>query len=122
LERAAGRRFFGGSGWQATRALDAPNIFPLGRKPLLIGVAVRAAICGPDRVGMLANAVPCCCTTRFKNAHGTVFRELLYHWHPWFGMRVAIHEAVDKADSATNASLHLSIMVGLSIGARKNSL
>ena len=38
------------------------------------------------------------CTTRFKNAHGTVFRELLYHWHPWFGMRVAIHEAVDKAD------------------------
>ena len=37
-------------------------------------------------------------TTRFKNAHGTVFRELLYHWHPWFGMRVAIHGAVDKAD------------------------
>jgi hypothetical protein len=31
-------------------------------------------------------------------AHGTVFRELLYHWHPWFGMRVAIHEAVDRAD------------------------
>ena len=38
------------------------------------------------------------CTTKFKNAHGTVFRELLYHWHPWFGMRVAIHEVVDKAD------------------------
>jgi hypothetical protein len=39
-----------------------------------------------------------CCTTRSKKAHGTVFRELLYHWHPWFGMRVAIHGAVDKAD------------------------
>ncbi len=38
------------------------------------------------------------CTTRLKNAHGTVFRELLYHWHPWFGMSVAIHEAIDKAD------------------------
>ena len=37
-------------------------------------------------------------TIRFKNAHGTVFRELLYHWHPWFGMRVAIHETVDKVD------------------------
>ena len=37
-------------------------------------------------------------TTRFKNANGTVFRELLYHWHPWFGMSVAIHEAIDKAD------------------------
>ena len=38
------------------------------------------------------------CTTRFKNAQKTVFRELLYHWHPWFGMQVAMHEAVDKAD------------------------
>ena len=37
-------------------------------------------------------------TTRFKNAHGTVFRELLYRWHPWFGVRVAIHAAVEKAD------------------------
>ena len=45
-----------------------------------------------------SNAVAGRYTTRFKNAHGTVFRELLYHWHPWFGMRVAIHEAVDKAD------------------------
>ena len=45
-----------------------------------------------------SNAVVGRCTTRFKNAHGTVFRELLYHWHPWFGMRVAIHEAIDKAD------------------------
>jgi hypothetical protein len=22
----------------------------------------------------------------------------LYRWHPWFGLRVSIHEAVDKAD------------------------
>lgn len=34
------------------------------------------------------------CTARFENAHETVFRELLYHWHPWFGMPVAI----DKVD------------------------
>ena len=39
-----------------------------------------------------------CCTTTFKNAHETVFRELHYRWHPWFGLQVAIHEAVDKAD------------------------
>jgi len=38
------------------------------------------------------------CTTRLKNAHGTVFRELLYPWHPWFGMKVAVHEAIAKAD------------------------
>ena len=36
------------------------------------------------------------CTTTFNNAHGTVFRELVYRWHPWFGMRVAIHEAGRK--------------------------
>src|SRR4029077_5600762 len=45
-----------------------------------------------------SNAVGGGCTTRLKNTHGTVFRELLYRWHPWFGMRVAIHEAVEKAD------------------------
>jgi len=45
-----------------------------------------------------SNAVDGRCTTTFKNAHETVFRELLYRWHPWFGLQVAIHEAVDKAD------------------------
>jgi len=38
------------------------------------------------------------CTTRFENAHGTVLRELLYPWHPWFELQVAIHEAIEKAD------------------------
>jgi len=37
-----------------------------------------------------------CCTTAFKNAHGTIFRELLYPWHPWFAHRVAVHEAIGK--------------------------
>ena len=38
------------------------------------------------------------CTTRFENAHRTVLREVLYRHHPWFGRRVCIHGAVDKAD------------------------
>ena len=25
---------------------------------------------------------------------------LVYPWHPWFGMQVAIHEVIDKADGA----------------------
>ncbi|QXX76487.1 hypothetical protein MHY1_p00009 (plasmid) [Methylovirgula sp. HY1] len=37
-------------------------------------------------------------TTRFENAHGTELRELLYPWHPWFALQVAIHEAVEKVD------------------------
>ena len=37
------------------------------------------------------------CTTTFENAHGTVLREVLYRHHPWFGRRVCVHGAVDKA-------------------------
>jgi hypothetical protein len=31
--------------------------------------------------------------------HGTEFREVLYRWHPWFGLRVGVHEAIGKSDS-----------------------
>jgi hypothetical protein len=37
-------------------------------------------------------------TTKFANTHGTVLRELLYPWHPWFELRVAIHAAIEKTD------------------------
>src|SRR3984893_15299349 len=37
------------------------------------------------------------CTTRFENAHRTVLREVLYRHHPWFGRRVCVHGAADKA-------------------------
>ena len=40
------------------------------------------------------------CRTKLENAHRTVFRVLVYPWHPGFGMRVAVHEVVDKADGA----------------------
>ncbi len=29
---------------------------------------------------------------------GTEIRELLYPWHPWFALWVAVHEAIDKSD------------------------
>jgi hypothetical protein len=38
------------------------------------------------------------CTTRLENAHGTEFRELLYPWHPWTGLRVGIHEVIERPD------------------------
>ena len=38
------------------------------------------------------------CRTKFENAHGAVLRELLYPWHPWFELQVAIHEALEKPD------------------------
>ena len=38
------------------------------------------------------------CTTRLENTHGTEIRELLYPWHPWFALWVAVHEAIDKSD------------------------
>jgi hypothetical protein len=36
------------------------------------------------------------CTTRLENAHVTEFRELLYPWHPWSGLRIGIHEAIER--------------------------
>jgi hypothetical protein len=45
-----------------------------------------------------ANASVECGTTRFENAHRTVFRELLYRWHPRLGLQVAVHGAIEKAD------------------------
>src|SRR5450759_2813578 len=38
------------------------------------------------------------CTTQLDNTHGTGFRELLYRWHPWFGLPVFVHQTIDKAD------------------------
>jgi hypothetical protein len=37
-------------------------------------------------------------TTQLNNTHGTGFRELLYRWHPWFGLPVFVHQTIDKAD------------------------
>lgn len=48
--------------------------------------------------GQGSSAAACGCTTKLKNAHGTEFREVLYRWHPWFGLRVAIHETVNRSD------------------------
>jgi hypothetical protein len=45
-----------------------------------------------------SNAAAPRCTTKLKNAHGTESRELLYRWHPWFGLRVGVHDAIGKSD------------------------
>jgi hypothetical protein len=37
------------------------------------------------------------CTTKLENAHSTEFRELLYPWHPWSGLRTGIHEAIERS-------------------------
>ncbi len=41
------------------------------------------------------------CTTRQRNAHRTVQREVLYPWHPWAGCTVQIHEVIEKASGDT---------------------
>jgi hypothetical protein len=38
------------------------------------------------------------CTTRLENTHGTEFREVQYVWHPWFGLSVGVHAAIEKPD------------------------
>ena len=49
-------------------------------------------------VGQATNAVFARCRSRLRNTHGTTLRELLYPWHPWFGLQVTIHEAIEKSD------------------------
>jgi len=59
-------------------------------------LTARSAL--PDSACSAPGAAAHCCTTRLENAHGTEFQELLYPWHPWFGLRVGTHEAIDKSD------------------------
>ena len=54
----------------------------------------------PESARQGSNADAGDCRTKLENAHRIVFRLLVYPWHPWFGMQVAIHEVVDKADGA----------------------
>jgi hypothetical protein len=61
------------------------------------------ALCGtrhaePARPSAAIGAFGPRCTTKLKNAHRTEFRELLYRFHPWSGLPIAIHEAIDKPD------------------------
>ena len=37
-----------------------------------------------------------CCRTRRQNAHVIDGREVLYPWHPWFGLGVHVHQTIDK--------------------------
>src|SRR3954466_3965043 len=53
---------------------------------------------GPASAGQGWSGVSVHCTTRFENAHGTVVREVLYRWHPWFGLDVRVHAAITKSD------------------------
>ena len=53
---------------------------------MLLGPSARSRHVGAPR-----------CTTRLENTHGTGFRELLYRWHPWFGLRVCVHGTIGKA-------------------------
>ena len=40
-----------------------------------------------------------CCTTWLENTHRTELA-ILYRWHPWFGLRISVHDAMDKSDGA----------------------
>ena len=40
------------------------------------------------------------CGTRQQNPHVTERREVLYPWHPWFGLSVHIHQKIDRGQGA----------------------
>ena len=55
----------------------------------------RSDVCRARPSGAKREAAPHC-TIRFANAHGTEFRELLYPWHPWSGLRIGINGAIER--------------------------
>ncbi len=63
----------------------------VGRMPLTDRSA-RSGLCCRSRCEVAPR-----CTTKLKNTHGTEFREPLYPWHPWFGLRVGVHAAIERS-------------------------
>jgi hypothetical protein len=41
------------------------------------------------------------CTTQQHNAHRTEEREVFYPWHPWFGLRVFVHDVMTRGSTRT---------------------
>src|SRR5216683_4982217 len=56
---------------------------------------------GPASERQGSNAVACGCRSRQQNAHVTEERRVLYPWHPWFGLTVHVHEAVERRGTST---------------------
>src|SRR4051794_16319746 len=66
--------------------------------PLRAGRRQGRSASGSSRSTTDPDAACLRCTTRVENAHGTGVREVLYRWHPWFGLAVHVHAAITKAD------------------------
>src|SRR5262249_14092321 len=66
------------------------------RVMLPCGVAAGRSRLDPGYGRQGLREVALCCTTKLENTHETEFRELLYPWHPWFGLRVGIHSTIEN--------------------------
>jgi len=58
-------------------------------RPMISGFSARSPRAGVARY-----------TTKLETAHSTEFRELLYPWHPWSGLRVGLHKEVERPGGA----------------------
>src|SRR5216683_29109 len=56
---------------------------------------------GPASERQGSNAASPNCRSRQQNAHVTEERRVLYPWHPWFGLTVHVHEAVERRGTST---------------------
>jgi hypothetical protein len=74
-----------------------------GRMPLTDRSA-RSGLCCRSRCEVAPRR-----TTRLENAHNTEFRELLYPWHPWSGLRIGIHEAIERLLGGAAAAWPLAV-------------
>ena len=68
---------------------------------LPLPAAGRRSRLGPACVRQGSNADACGCRRRQQNAHVTERRDVLYPWHPWFGLTVHIRQVVEKGLTGT---------------------
>ena len=65
--------------------------------PHRVAAGMLRRVCAPTR----RNAAERYCRTRRQNAHVTERLEVLYPWHPWFGVTVHVHKMIEKGLSGT---------------------
>jgi hypothetical protein len=80
--------FFGA--WLSDRVLVSVAVMLRSFSPSPLASRQGRSASGSCRSTNVPDVAVPYCTTKLENAHGTEFRELLYPWHPWFGLRVGV--------------------------------
>jgi hypothetical protein len=86
-----------GGAWLSDRVLVSVAVRPRSFSPSSSALHPGRSASGFCRSTNVPDEAVPHCTTKLENTHGTEFRELLYPWHPWFGLRIGVHAAIERS-------------------------